>query len=102
MKVVWSRRTSLCIMAIVTAYPLSAVPYAIIGILTDHPDGYEKAVLINVLKFWWLLGTTPMCLGFPMKDFATGAYINMYPYIIPTSIVLYWLYCWLHRKAVGE
>ncbi len=94
------------VSAILVAYPVGGALYAIAGLtklaFTD-PAAFLKHLPIDLFMiFLWML-LVPSCAGFvPQNEGDVGPRINMYPWIIPTAVVLFFMFSagwrWFRRK----
>lgn len=88
----WRRRL---LLSIVLAYPLSGVARALLSVI-GNPALLIHDPSITLLTFVvgsaWFGILTPLYLGFPISDEGGVNHANMYPYIIPTAIVLFFLF----------
>jgi uncharacterized iron-regulated membrane protein len=96
------------LLAIGLAYPLSGALYAIVGIIKLaflSPWAAIKNLPIELFMiFLWML-MVPSCAGFvPQNEGDVGPRINMYPWIIPTAAVLFFVlsagWRWFRRKPL--
>jgi hypothetical protein len=92
------------IVSIALAYPLSGLIYGIVGLIrlafTSPASLKDVGVDIFMIALWTVL--VPACGGFvPQNEGDVGPRINMYPWIIPTAVTLYFLlskgWRWLRR-----
>ena len=82
-------------LAFVLAYPLTGIVVATLAILGNPSiiiHDPSLALLAFVLGSVWFGVFTPLYGGFPISDEGGINHTNMYPYIIPISIVLFLLF----------
>jgi hypothetical protein len=83
------------IASILLAYPLSGTIYAIVGLIklafTTPPSLKNIGVDFFMIALWTVM--VPACGGFvPQNEGDVGPRINMYPWIIPTAVTLFFLF----------
>ena len=91
------KKLPLIVLSLALAYPLSAVPYCVIGMIINPQFAGDTAALF--VAFIYFAVCTPLNLGFPLADGSGDHHINMYPYILFTSIVLFLLFTKLQRTS---
>jgi len=83
------------IAAIILAYPISGLTMAIGGLMGNlswaayHPLGAFAVTIIGAI---WFCVAIPMSGGFPISDESGVHRINAYPYIIPTAVILAFIF----------
>lgn len=76
------------------AFPLSGITWSVVNMARDtsfvvhHPFG---SLVLYLIRSAWLFIFTPLYGGFPITDEGGVDHMNMYPYIIPTGLVLFFL-----------
>lgn len=83
------------VASVIAAYPVSALPFGILR-LTSEPsqlihNPFEPFIGL-IIQIAWFAFLTPISLGFPVADEGGINRVNMYPYIIPTALVLFFVF----------
>ena len=82
------------VLSVLLAYPVSGAIYAITGIIKAAiTNPHQISVTVDLLIITLFVVMVPACAGFiPANEAGTGPRINMYPWIIPTAAVLFFLF----------
>jgi hypothetical protein len=94
------------IASILLAYPVSGAIYAIVGLtkLAFTAPASVKNLGVDFLMITLWMVMVPTCGGFvPQNEGDLGPRINMYPWIIPTAVTLFFLlskgWRWFRRTS---
>lgn len=83
------------LFSILLSYPLSGAIYAIFGIVRlafTEPSPFKNITGDILLLGFWILAV-PSCAGFvPANEADSGPRIDMYPWIVPTAALLFFLF----------
>src|SRR5215469_13773154 len=91
--------------SVLLAYPVSGALYATVGLIKQafiDPASLKNVGIDLLMVALWVV-MVPACAGFvPQNEGDVGPRINMYPWIIPTALTLFFLFSkgwkWFRRK----
>jgi hypothetical protein len=78
------------LLSIALAYPISGIVFAVCSLMQQQPlsNPLEELFIGSLICAFYAI-MTACCGGFPPADEGGANHLNLYPYIIPTAIVLF-------------
>jgi hypothetical protein len=86
------RPLRLFVLSMALAFPLSGITWSLAALAKDpyfalhNPVG---ALIVFLVQSVWFGIMTPTYVGFPISDEGGVNHLNMYPYIIPTGLIIF-------------